>query len=219
MLRLPGIRARVALTLVALVVVTVTAIGLGVYAFVDASLRSRLVVDARQRVDYNLSVLLPGADPRPADERSFVSSGLPDAFALNATGRVLADFGDGGPYEPEDLRGALAQVSPELQAIVEGGQVGYAWQTVGGTPALVVGGRQGGPPELYFVFDARPIENALGQLAIGLLAGGAAAIGVALLVAGVVARWLLRPVAEAGNAARRIASGDLAARVPERGTD
>ena len=44
-----GIRTRVALTLVALVAVTVAAIGLGVYAFVDASLRTRLIADARQQ--------------------------------------------------------------------------------------------------------------------------------------------------------------------------
>ena len=95
-----GIRTRIALTLVALVAVTVAAIGLGVYAFVDASLRARLIADARQQVDYNLSVLLPGADPRPTDARTFGASGLPTAFALRGSGRVLADFGDGSPYEP-----------------------------------------------------------------------------------------------------------------------
>src|SRR4051794_8725213 len=96
---MPGIRARVALTLGVLVAITVTAIGLGVYAFVDASLRERLITDAREQVDVNLSVLLPGADPRPVDRTTFVASGLPDAFVLNGTGGVLADFGDGVPYE------------------------------------------------------------------------------------------------------------------------
>jgi two-component system sensor histidine kinase MtrB len=215
----PGIRARVALTLVALVAVTVTAIGLGVYAFVDTSLRNRLIEDARQQVDYNLSVLLPGADPRPTDKRAFEASGLPDAFALRGSTRVLADFGDGDPYEPQDLAGALAEVSPDVRAVVDAGEIGYAWQTLGGAPSLVVGGRQGGPPELYFVYSALPIEDALAQLRVGLVAAGLAAVAVALLVAGVIARWLLRPVAEAGTAARRIASGDLGARVPERGTD
>jgi hypothetical protein len=81
-----GIRARLAITLVALVAVTVAAIGVGVYAFVDASLRARLIADARQQVDYNLSVLLPGADPRPTDERAFKASGLPTAFALRGSG-------------------------------------------------------------------------------------------------------------------------------------
>ncbi len=216
---MPGIRARVALTLVALVAVTVTAIGIGVYAFVDSSLRNRLIEDARQQVDYNLSVLLPGADPRPTDKRAFEASGLPDAFALRGSTRVLADFGDGDPYDPEDLAGALGQVSPEVRTLVQGGQIGFAWQTLAGAPYLVVGGQQGGPPALYFLYRADPIDNALAQLRFGLVAAGIAAIGVALLVAGIIARWLLRPVAEAGTAARRIASGDLGARVPEGGTD
>ena len=90
-----------------------------------------------------------------------------------------------------------------------GGELGFAWQDLAGEPVLVVGGRQGGPPDLFFVFPADPVEAALAQLRAGLLAGGAVAIGIALLVAWVIARWLLRPVAEAGRAARRIAGGDL----------
>jgi len=215
----PGIRARVALTLVALVAVTVTAIGIGVYAFVDASLRNRLIEDTRQQVDYNLSVLLPGADPRPTDADAFKASGLPDAFLLRGSSDVLADFGDGAPYEPPTLQGALDQISPDLRAIVRSGQIGYSWQDLDGQPKLIVGGQQGGPPELYFVYDALPVEDALSQLRFGLVAAGLVAVAVALLVAGIIARWLLRPVAEAGTAARRIATGDLGARVPERGSD
>ncbi|HYO44357.1 MAG TPA: HAMP domain-containing sensor histidine kinase [Candidatus Limnocylindrales bacterium] len=214
-----GIRARLAVTLVALVAVTVTAIGLGVYAFVDASLRTRAIEDARQQVDYGLSVLLPGADPAPTDARAFEASGLPGALALRGSGRVLAEFGDGAPYEPDDMAGALALISPELRAIVARGDIGYVWQPMSGQPALVVGGRQAGPPELYVVFPAGPIEEALAQLRIGLLAAGAAAIGFALLVAGLLARWILRPVGAAGRAARRLAAGDLSARVPDGGRD
>ncbi len=214
-----GIRGRLAITLVALVALTVAAIGVGAYMFVDASLRARLIADARQQVDYDISVLMPGADPRPTDARSFAASGLPTAFALRGAGRVIADFGDGSPYEPDDLAGAVEQLPPELTAIVRNGQLGYAWQPLGDAPVLVVGGRQGGPPELYFVFSAAPIEDALAQLRVGLLAGGAAAIGLALLVAGIIARWLLRPVTAAARAARRIAGGDLSARLPEGGSD
>ena len=214
-----GIRARLAITLVALVAVTVTAIGLGVYAFVDASLRARAIDDAREQADYGLSVLLPGADPAPTDARAFEASGLPAALTLQGSGRVLADFGDGAPYEPADMAGALGNVSPGLRAIVASGEIGYAWQALAGGPVLVVGGRQAGPPELYFVFPAEPIEDALAQLRVGLLAAGAAAIGFALLVAGLLARWILRPVGAAGRAARRLAAGDLTARVPDVGND
>ncbi len=214
-----GIRTRLALTLVALVAVTVAAIGIGVYVFVDTSLRARLLADARQQVDYNLSVLLPGADPPPTDARSFAASGLPVAFTLRGASRVIADFGDGAPYGPSDLPGALDELSPELTASIAGGQIGYAWQSLGGDPVLVVGGRQGASPALYFVFPADPIDEALAQLRLGLLAGGLVAVAIALLVAGLIARWLLRPVTEAAAAARTIAGGDLAARLPEGGRD
>ena len=90
-----GIRGRLALTIVGLVAITVASIGVGVYAFVDASLRTRAIADARQQVDYDLSVLLPGADPPAVDIGSFRASGLPTAFALNGAERFLVDFGDG----------------------------------------------------------------------------------------------------------------------------
>ena len=213
------VRTRLTLTLVALVAVTVALIGVGVYAFVDASLRARQLADARQQVDYNLSVLLPGADPQPTDARSFEASGLPQAFDLRGDGRVIADFGDGAPHTPADMPGSLDQLSPELRAIVTRGQLGFAWQTLGGRPVLVVGGRQDGPPDLYFVFPAQAIEDVLAQLRLGLLVAAALAIGIALLTARLVARGILRPVAAGGRAARRIADGDLAARVPEGGRD
>jgi two-component system sensor histidine kinase MtrB len=69
------------------------------------------------------------------------------------------------------------------------------------------------------VFPAQAVEDVLAQLRVGLLVAALAAIGIALLTARLVARWILRPVAAGGRAARRIADGDLAARVPEGGRD
>ncbi|MEI7742940.1 MAG: HAMP domain-containing sensor histidine kinase [Chloroflexota bacterium] len=210
-----GIRARLTVTLVALVALTATVIGVGAYIFVDASLRASMLANAHQQADYDLSVLLPGADPYPADAASFEASGLPEAFRLRGQTDVIADFGDGQPSEPSGFEGALARLDPALRTAVASGQLGYAWQDLGGTPVLVVGGRQGAaPPELYFVFDAGPLESALAQLRAALLAGGLLAVALALLAAGWIARGILRPVGAAGRAARRIADGDLEARVP-----
>ena len=214
-----GVRSRLALTLVALVALTAGVIGVGSYLFVEASLRNRQVAEARLQADFDLAVLLPGADPPPTDAASFEASGLPEAFRLRGQSEVIADFGDGAPYEPAGLTGSLEQLDPALRAIVARGELGYAWQDLGGQPVLVVGGQQGGPPELYFVSSAAPLETALAQLRLGLLVAGALAVALALLAAGRIARGILRPVAEAGRAARRIAGGDLAARVPERGRD
>ncbi len=133
---------------------------------------------------------------------------------------TIADYGSGDVYASSaPLQGAVAAIDPVLRSIVAGGELGYAWQELGGRSVLVVGGRQGGPPDLYFVFDAAPIDEALAQLRLGLAAGAAIAILLALGTAGVIARGILRPVAAAGAAARRIAGGDLAARVPAGGSD
>ena len=210
-----GVRTRLAITLVVLVALTVAAIGIGVYAFVESSLRERMLADARQQADFNLSVLLPAQVPRPTDSATFAASGLPEAFQLRGDVDTIADFGDGNPYTPGRLLGGLDALSPELRAVVGRGQLGYAWQTLQGEPVLVVGGRQGGPPDVYFVFPAVAVETALAQLRIGLLAAGLLAVLVALVTAGFIARRILRPVDEAVLAARRIAAGDLTARVPQ----
>src|SRR3954451_2783662 len=153
-----SLRTRLALTLVALIAVTVAAIGLGVYAFVDSSLRASAIADARRQADFDLSVLFPAADPAPSDAASFGASGLPQQFRLRGTGEVIADFGDGAPWTPTRLAGALDQLSPELRAIVGRGELGYAWQPVAGQPSLVVGGRAGASsPSLYFVHSAQDV--------------------------------------------------------------
>jgi signal transduction histidine kinase len=220
-LRLPGgLRTRLALTLVALVAVTVAGIGLGVYTFVDASLRGSMVAEARRQADFNLSVLLPAEDPQPTSAAQFAAGGLPAAFRFRGDVETIADFGNGDVYvSAPSLIGAVAEIDPQLRAIVASGQLGFAWQDLRGQSVLIVGGRQGGPPDLYFVFDATGVDTALAQLQLGLLAAALVAILLALVAAGVVARGILRPVAAAGAAARRIAGGDLGARVPAGGRD
>ncbi len=220
-LRLPGgLRTRLALTLVALVAVTVAGIGLGVYTFVDASLRGSMVAEARRQADFNLSVLLPAEDPQPTSAAQFAAGGLPAAFRFRGDVETIADFGNSDVYvSAPSLIGAVAEIDPQLRAIVAGGQLGFAWQDLRGQSVLIVGGRQGGPPDLYFVFDATGVDTALAQLQLGLLAAALVAILLALVAAGVVARGILRPVAAAGAAARRIAGGDLGARVPAGGRD
>ena len=216
-----GIRTRLALTLIALVAVTVAAIGLGASAFTEASLRDRLIADARHQADFNLSVLLPGADPRPADADAFKASGLSEAFKLRGDVETIADFGGGDVYVSSlPLQGALAEVAPDLRQIVGRGELGYAFQVLRGNDVLIVGGRSAGQaPDCYFIFKAQPVIDAVAQLRLGLLGAGLIAISVALLAAGVIARGILLPVDAAGRAARRIAAGDLGARVPEGGRD
>jgi two-component system sensor histidine kinase MtrB len=215
-----GLRGRLAAALVGLVVATVLGIGLGTYAFVDARLREGLLADAERQAQFNLSVLVPDRLPPGADSAAFAKSGLPEAFRLRGDLETIVDFGNGDVYVSTDaLAGALATLPATLASAVARGDLGYAWTPVAGRPALVVAGRQGTGPAFFFVFRTGAVEAALDQLRLGLLAGGAVAIVLALGLAGLLARRILVPVRSGSTAAARIAAGDLGARVPAEGSD
>jgi len=219
-----GIRGRLAAALVALVAVTVLAIGVGTYLFVDARLRDALLADATRQAQFNLSVLVPDALHAGATSRDFEAAGLPAAFRLRGDVEEIADFGGGDVYASTlELGDVLATLPASLRDAVAAGHVGYAWQSIGGTASLVVGGRAmlaGGPgPSIYFVFPAAGVEVALGQLRLGLAAAAAVALLLALATAGLMARGILQPLRSGGVAAARITGGDLSARVPVAGAD
>jgi two-component system sensor histidine kinase MtrB len=217
---LGGLRGRLALALVGLVAVTVLAIGLGTYAFVDARLRDGLLADASRQAQFDLSVLVPDRLNPGATSADFRASGLPEAFRLRADGETIVDFGAGDVYVSSDgLSGALARLPEALRSAAEAGRLTYAWTPVAGVPSLVVAGRQGGGPVFYFISPTGTIDAALDQLRLGLVAGGLMAVAVALLAAGWIARRILVPVRSGSIAAARIAGGDLTARVPEVGAD
>ena len=216
-----GIRTRLGLALVALVAVTVTAIGLGTYAFVDARLRDGLRADAQRQANFNLSVLVPERLPDGVTRESYATSGLPEAFRLRGDVETIVDFADGqAPAVSRfSLDGVLARLPAELRRVVDAGHLGYAWQPVAGAPSLIVGGRPSGGPAFYFVFPADAVETALDQLRVGLVAAALVALALALATAGIIARGILRPVSSGSDAAARIAAGDLSARVAAGGAD
>jgi signal transduction histidine kinase len=219
-----GIRTRLALALVALVTLTVIAIGLGTYAFVEARLRDGLLGDAQRQAQFNLSVLVPERLPDGVTRETYATSGLPEAFRLRGDVETLVDYRDGGPNDsssPLNLPPAvLNEVPLALRDSVAAGRLGYAWQSLAGRPSLVLGGRSpAGGPDFYFVFPALTVDEALEQLRFGLLAAALVAILLALATAGIVARGILRPVSSGSAAAARIAAGDLSARVAAGGAD
>jgi signal transduction histidine kinase len=111
-------------------------------------------------------------------------------------------------------------IPSDVRALAARGQLAYRRLEITGVPFLVVGGR---PPEstaeIYFVHSEAGIHRDLRFLAL-VLAGGWAGV---VLVAGVAGRALagrtLGPVAAASRAARSIAEGLLATRLPAGGAD
>jgi signal transduction histidine kinase len=111
-----------------------------------------------------------------------------------------------------------AQAPPGLVAQVRRGQLAYQRTDFAGVPYLVVGGRVSGA-ELYFFFSEAQLFDELGQLRTILLVGLALLVLVAGGVGTLVARRTLAPVAEASAAARSLAEGLLATRLPPGGRD
>jgi two-component system sensor histidine kinase MtrB len=215
---LNGVRARLTATIVFLVVLTAIVLGVAAYVFVDARLHQQTLDDARDQARFDLSVLTPSrlSNP-PTDEQ------LQD-FARAFQGRqletvVVPDGGD--PYvSTAPLDGVIDQIPTTVRQFVDQGQIAYAWQSVGGRPTLIIGGRSGGTgPAIYFFRNVTPIEQAVDQLRLALIVGAAIVAMVAVVAARVVARGVLAPVDEAGRAAERIERGDLSARVPVTSTD
>lgn len=222
-----GIRSRLALALVALVAITVIAIGAGTYAFVDARLRDGLRDDAQRQAQFNLSVLIPQTLPDGVTREGLNSANLAAAFRLRGDVEAIVDFQDGGSAwaSTAALSGATGEFAGQLQGVIDTGHLAYGWFDVGGAPSLVLGGRLAGSvagtpaPVVYFVFPAASVEAALAQLRLGLLAAALIAIVLALATARLIARGILRPVDSGSAAAARIAGGDLSARVPAGGAD
>jgi len=214
--RLRGIRARLAVTLVALVALTAILLGAGAYVFVETSLHDQVLRDAAAQARFDLAETVPNRGlPAQPTRDDIVDSGLRQTFLQRGVDTVI-DVGAGEPVVSRpDLVGAEAAFPPDLTQRVAAGELAYAWQAVAGRPSLVIGGRVGGAgPAFFFIHDVTAINEALGQFRAALTVGTIALVLVALLVARSVARRILAPVEAASLAAEAIEHGDLTARVP-----
>ena len=213
-----GVRARLTATIVFLVVLTATVLGLAAYVFVDARLHQQALDDARDQARFDLSVLAPTRlDNPPTEERI---AALAADFQFRDLPTIIIPTG-GDPYvSTAALNGVIGTIPSTVRDLVDQGQIAFSWQRVDGKPNLVIGGRSAGTgPEIYFFHDVSPIEQALDQLRLALGVGALALALIAVVAARLVARGVLAPVDEASRAAERIERGDLSARVPVTSSD
>jgi signal transduction histidine kinase len=214
--RLRGIRARLTVTLVALVALTAALLGVGSYVVVDNGLHEQVRADAEREATFDLTVVAPrfGLGTSPSSD-AVLASRILDTFRTRGV-TALVDFGpDQDPIGPDDAVVSLSGLRVTLSGIVAEGRLAFAWTTVADRPSLVVAGRlPPAGPDFYFVRDTTQLEATLQQLRLAL---GGIALGlvvVAVLVARRVARGVLAPVDAAARAAGRIEGGDLSARIP-----
>ena len=217
-LMLRGVRARLTATIVFLVLLTATVLGLAAYVFVDARLHQQELADGRDQARFDLSVITPTrlGDPPTKDQL--------EAFATAFEARQLETIVVPTNSEPfvstAPLEGLIEAIPGPVRDLVDHGQIAYSWQTVLGSETLIVGGRSGGTgPEVYFLHNAAAIEQALLQLRLALVVGALILTFLAVVASRVVARGVLAPVDEASRAAEAIADGDLSARVPVTSSD
>jgi two-component system sensor histidine kinase MtrB len=201
---------------VLLVAITAAVLGVGATIFVEARLHQQTLADAANQATFDLTVIVPGRQlPDHPTQEDIARSGLIDTFRQRGVETVV-DLGDGSTVKSNDeLEGLLQRLPADVTARVGRGELAYAWLDIAGVPRLVVGGlAPGGGPAFYFVRKVDAIQAAIDQLRLALLIGSLLLVGLALLTARILARGILAPVEEAGEAAERIERGDLLARVP-----
>ncbi|HEY3209302.1 MAG TPA: HAMP domain-containing sensor histidine kinase [Actinomycetota bacterium] len=133
------------------------------------------------------------------------------SFRQNRVNIVLVTRGGALPsnsnFNPPIPRG--------LRSLVGSGQLAYQRVMDGRRHLLVIGGLiPGSKDELYFVFPEDRIQRDLAQLRNILLVGWGVVVILAGLVGRLLARRTLDPVAKASQAARSMAEGILATRLP-----
>jgi signal transduction histidine kinase len=115
---------------------------------------------------------------------------------------------------------APAQVPEDLKQLVAEGQLAYEREEIGGVPYLVVGGRvPSSNTELYYFYSEERLWDELAQLRNILLYVLGAVILLGGLIGALLARRMLRPVAQASVAAHSLAEGLLDTRLPVESED
>ena len=107
------------------------------------------------------------------------------------------------------------QIPAGVQRIVRDGDLAYERVPIAGTSYLVAGGQV--PPsqtELYFFFSEEALHDDLAQLRTILLVGWVVVVVLSAAAGALVARRVLRPVAQASEAAHSLAEGLLETRLP-----
>jgi signal transduction histidine kinase len=209
----PGrLRRRLTIAFVLVAGVSAAVLALGVYLMVRQARLDGSVQQAGADARYHLIVarqFLPLDGDRTASLlASFEGSGR---HVLASTGPGAAIVASNTAFDPTPSAGLRAQVAA--------GQLAFE-RSPGRSHLLVVGGRiPGSAAELYVVTGEGRLYADLSQLRTALLAGWAVVLLFAAGVGHMLARRALEPVARASRAARAVAEGLLATRLPVHSRD
>jgi two-component system, OmpR family, sensor histidine kinase MtrB len=86
-------------------------------------------------------------------------------------------------------------------------------------PGLACGAKFGSQYELYYVFPLTDVQQSISHIERILLLVGLALVFLLAAIAWLVTRWVVIPVRQAAQGARRLSTGSLTERMPVRGSD
>jgi signal transduction histidine kinase len=212
------LRRRLTVAFVLVAAISAGALATGSYALVrrarlDDSLeraRDEAVRDVRLSTGFEI---LGASGPTPA---TFDVGSLLDAYENKGVHAIFQAAGQHKASNPD-----FAPAIPEsLAQLVRDGRLAYQRVRSGVHHYLIVGSRiPGSTAELYFLFPEDGIFRDLAQLRNVLVAGWVIVVIVATVIGRALAQRTLEPVGRASQAARSMAEGLLATRLPVEGED
>jgi signal transduction histidine kinase len=205
------LRRRLTLAFALLAGISAAALALGSYLVVRQARLDDSVQTALDTTRFNLVLaaeVLPEEGPSALVEAYDRRGGFETVLVV------------GGRTVPSSISLGLEQVPPGVREIVADEEIGYERTEVGDVRYLVSGGRVPSlQAEAYFFFPEEDLWSDLAQLRNVLLASLAVVLLFAGLVGWLLARRTLAPVARASAAARDLAEGLLATRLPVESKD
>jgi two-component system sensor histidine kinase MtrB len=200
------LRRRLALAFALTAGLAAAALAAGSFLLVREARLDESVDRALEQSRFNLVL---GGEVLPAEG----SDGLLDA--LQRRGGFDTVLLEDGQASPSSLSLGADQVPADLRELVASGQLAYERTTIADTSYLVTGGRvPGTEAEAYFFFSEEDLWSDLTELGTILLGGLGVVVVLAALAGALLARRTLAPVARASDAARSLAEGLLATRLP-----
>jgi two-component system, OmpR family, sensor histidine kinase MtrB len=204
------LRRRLAVTYAIVAAVATGAFALGTYLVVSSARLDDSADSSLEQARTNL--LLAGTVLGKASTPRAVA----DLLALYARrpGFETVGLAGGEAFSSSFLFGG-EQISAGVRRLVRNGDLAFERVRIDDTPYLIAGGQvRPAQAELYFFFSEEALRDDLAQLRTILLAGWGIVVVLSGAAGALVARRVLRPVAQASAAAHALAEGLLETRLP-----
>jgi len=236
-----SLQLRVVATTLIICVVVATVLGFFLVQQIASGLLNSARTSAAHQIGEGLAVAkddagLEGpAGDRPKSLLSLAAtlqslSGPGDNFDVVILAQSAGDSAFAGTYGNKHLSPASVPqtLTRRVTAEQQKGRTDELWSTPtlmrylngrASTPGLAIGGVINGHDQLYYLFPMQQQQQTLGLVRRAMLGGGLALVVLLVGIISLVTRWVVVPIREAAEAAKRLSDGQLDERMPVRGAD